>query len=77
MPGTTSIGHISNKLSKSPSVAPIALSINPRGERSLGQNVTTAQRHPRIRSKLTRDYGKDDTVPVSFNLPGYGKEFGG
>lgn len=70
MPGTTSIGRISNKLSKSPSVAPIALSINPRGERSLGQTVKSA---PRLGFKATRDYGKEGaSSPTPFNLPGYG-----
>lgn len=71
MPGTTSIGHISNKLSKSPTVAPIALSINPRGERSLGQTTKSA---PRIGFKQTRDYGKEGGQDTStpFSLPGYG-----
>lgn len=71
MPGTTSIGRISNKLSKSPTVAPIALSINPRGERSLGQTVKSA---PRLGFKQTRDYGKEGGQDTStpFSLPGYG-----
>lgn len=65
MPGTTSISKIT-KRAKSPMVAPIALSINPRGSRELGQTVKHA---PRLSGLGTRDYGKKEDKD-GFSIPG-------
>lgn len=67
MAGTTSIARV-NKRAKSPMVAPIPLSINPRGSRELGQTVSHAPRLHMGKGDNARDYGKKE--PGGFQIPG-------